>query len=149
MSRVHVAPSATANGELGDDDDEGYGAPPLSVVPSVQLRLQLTSLGHDPLEQVIAEEIVGAGGENGGDGSGKGPGEGGFEGGGGPLAVSYGSQSPHFAQCPGKYWLSLSQVRVQIEEAWDVKHRGCSTPSGVSGRSAACEKAAKARRASA
>ena len=46
------------------------------------------------------------------------------EGGGGPLAVSYGSQSPHFAQCPGKYWLSISQVRVQIEEAWDVKHRG-------------------------
>ena len=54
MSRVHVAPSATANGELGDDD-EGYGAPPLSVVPSEQLRLQPTSLGRDPPEQVIAE----------------------------------------------------------------------------------------------
>ena len=54
MVRVHVAPSATANGELGDDD-EGYGAPPLSVVPSEQLRLQLTSLPYDPLEQVIAE----------------------------------------------------------------------------------------------
>ena len=33
MSRVHVAPSATANGEL-----EVYGAPPLSVVPSEQAR---------------------------------------------------------------------------------------------------------------
>ena len=42
---------------------------------------------------------------------------------GGP-GVSYGSQSPHFAQCLGKAWLSLSQVQVQIEEAWDVKHRG-------------------------
>ena len=38
MSRVHVAPSATANGTL-----EVYGAPPLSVVPSEQLRLQPTS----------------------------------------------------------------------------------------------------------
>ena len=40
MSRVHVAPSATANGKL-----EVYGAPPLSVVPSEQLRLQPTSSG--------------------------------------------------------------------------------------------------------
>ena len=40
MSRVHVAPSATANGEL-----EVYGAPPLSVVPSEQVRLQPTSNG--------------------------------------------------------------------------------------------------------
>ena len=44
ISRVHVAPSATANGSL-----EAYGAPngaaALSVVPSEQLRLQPTSLG--------------------------------------------------------------------------------------------------------
>eukprot|EP00964_Phaeocystis_antarctica_P090946 scaffold58258_cov62-Phaeocystis_antarctica.AAC.2 len=40
MSRVHVAPSATSNGEL-----EAYGAPPLSVVLSVQLRLQATFSG--------------------------------------------------------------------------------------------------------
>ena len=55
MSRVHVAPSATANGEL-----EVYGAPPLSVVPSEQVRLQPTSECHAvvPPEQVIAEEIV-------------------------------------------------------------------------------------------
>ena len=53
MSRVHVAPSATANGEL-----EVYGAPPLSVVPSEQLRLQPTSLSYDPPEQVIAEEMA-------------------------------------------------------------------------------------------
>ena len=38
MFRVHVAPSATANGTR-----EVYGAPPLSVVPSEQLRLQTTS----------------------------------------------------------------------------------------------------------
>ena len=69
MLRVHVAPSATANGTL-----EVYGAPPLSVVPSEQLRLQATSLGYDPLEQVIIEEIVGDGGENGGGGGGKGKG---------------------------------------------------------------------------
>ena len=73
MLRVHVAPSATANGT-----SEVYGAPPLSVVPSEQLRLQPTSLGYDPPEQVTAEEIVGDGGENGGDGGGKG--EGGDEG---------------------------------------------------------------------
>ena len=40
MSRVHVAPSVTASGAL-----EVYGAPPLSVVPSEQLRLQPTSPG--------------------------------------------------------------------------------------------------------
>ena len=73
MVRVQVALSATANGELGDDD-EGYGAPPLSVVPSEQLRLQPASLGYDPLEQVIIEEIVGDGGEKGGGGGGKGKG---------------------------------------------------------------------------
>eukprot|EP00964_Phaeocystis_antarctica_P028795 scaffold16235_cov50-Phaeocystis_antarctica.AAC.4 len=74
MFRVHAAPSATANGKL-----EVYGAPPLSVVPSEQLRLQPTSSGYDPLEQVIAEEMVGDnGGESGGDG-----GDGGDGGGGG------------------------------------------------------------------
>ena len=57
MFRVHVAPSVTANGTL-----EVYGAPPLSVVSSEQLRLQPTSLGYDPPEQVIAEEVVGAAG---------------------------------------------------------------------------------------
>ena len=78
ISRVHVAPSATANGEL-----EVYGAPPLSVVPSEQARLQPISSGYDPLEQVIAEEIVGAGGEGGGGGLGFGDGGGGLGGGGG------------------------------------------------------------------
>jgi len=57
MSRVHVAPSATANGTL-----EVYGAPPLSVVPSEQLRLQPTSPGYDPLEQVIVEDADDGGG---------------------------------------------------------------------------------------
>ena len=61
MSRVHVAPSATANGTL-----EVYGAPPLSVVPSEQARLQPTSLAPDPLEQVIVKKIVGVGGDGGG-----------------------------------------------------------------------------------
>ena len=69
MRRVHSAPSATASGTL-----EVYGAPPSSVVSSEQLRLQPTSLGYDPLEQVIIEEIVGDGGENGGGGGGKGKG---------------------------------------------------------------------------
>eukprot|EP00964_Phaeocystis_antarctica_P073950 scaffold45423_cov60-Phaeocystis_antarctica.AAC.1 len=63
MSRVHVAPSATSNGEL-----EVYGAPPLSVVPSEQLRLQPTSPGYEPPEQVITEEMVGDGGESSGGG---------------------------------------------------------------------------------
>ena len=40
IPRVHVAPSATASGTL-----EVYGAPPLRVVPSEQLRLQPTSSG--------------------------------------------------------------------------------------------------------
>ena len=74
MLRVHVAPSATASGTL-----EVYGAPPLSVVPSEQLRLQPTSLGYDPLEQVIVEKLFGAGGSGGDDG---GEGSGGGEGGG-------------------------------------------------------------------
>ena len=70
MLRVHVAPRATAN-----STSEVYGALPLSVVPSEQVRLQPTSLGYDPREQVIAEEMVGdAGGdgEDGGDNSGDG-----------------------------------------------------------------------------
>eukprot|EP00964_Phaeocystis_antarctica_P034930 scaffold19910_cov70-Phaeocystis_antarctica.AAC.5 len=53
MYRVHVVPGATANGTL-----EVYGAPPLSVVLSEQLRLQPTSFAYDPPEQVIAEEVV-------------------------------------------------------------------------------------------
>ena len=87
MSRVHVAPCATANGML-----EVYGAPlgraVLSVVPSEQLRLQPTSSGYSPLEQVIAEVTCGddggegssggGGGSDGGDG-----GDGGGDGGGG------------------------------------------------------------------
>ena len=40
MYRVHVAPSAAANGKL-----EVNGAPPSSVVPSEQARLQPTSSG--------------------------------------------------------------------------------------------------------
>ena len=52
-----------------------YGAPPLSVVPSEQLRLQPTSYAYDPLEQVIVELAVNHGGD-GGDGGG-GLGEGG------------------------------------------------------------------------
>ena len=71
MLSVQSALSATANGKL-----EAYGAPPLSVVPSEQLRLQLTSPGYEPSEQVIAEETVGAAGGEGGDG-GDGGGEGG------------------------------------------------------------------------
>ena len=97
MSRVHVAPSATANGTL-----EVYGAPPLRVVSSEQLRLQPTSCGYDPPEQVIADEMVegsegdgggglGEGGEGGGGGGlcdgGEGDGGGGLgDGGGGPHA---------------------------------------------------------------
>jgi hypothetical protein len=64
----------------------------LSVVPSEQLRLQPISLGNDPLEQVIVENMIsgeGGEGEGGGEGGGEaGGGEGGGEGGGGegPLA---------------------------------------------------------------
>eukprot|EP00964_Phaeocystis_antarctica_P081051 scaffold50673_cov51-Phaeocystis_antarctica.AAC.1 len=77
MLRVHVAPSATVNGT-----SEVYGAPPLSVVPSEQLRLQTTSSGYDPPEQVIAEEMVEGGDGGGGDGLGGG-GSGDGDGGGG------------------------------------------------------------------
>ena len=71
---MHVAPIATANGEL-----EVYGALPRSVVPSEQMRLQLTCQ-YDPAEQVIAEELVG--GAEGGDGEGEGGSGGDGEGGG-------------------------------------------------------------------
>jgi hypothetical protein len=67
MSRVHVAPAATANGEL-----EAYGAPPISVVPSEQLRLQPTSLGYEPPEQVITEDTDSGEGGEGGEGGGVG-----------------------------------------------------------------------------
>ena len=70
MLRVHVAPSATANGTF-----EVYGAPPLSVVSSAQLRLQPTSCAYDPPEQVIAEEMI-EGGCEGGEGGGGGNGGG-------------------------------------------------------------------------
>ena len=91
----HVEPSTTSIGEL-----EVYGAPPLSVVPSEQARLQATSPGHCPLEQVIAEETIagaeggcgedggaeiGGGGDGGGDGDDGGGGGGGGEGEGGGL----------------------------------------------------------------
>ena len=66
-----MAPASTASGSL-----EVYGAPPLRVVPSEQPRLQPTSVGHDPLEQVITEDMDrgGEGGEGGecGDGGGEG-----------------------------------------------------------------------------
>eukprot|EP00964_Phaeocystis_antarctica_P021387 scaffold11859_cov62-Phaeocystis_antarctica.AAC.2 len=67
MLSVHVAPSATTNGKL-----EVYGAPPLSVMSPAQLRLQPTSFGYDPLEQVIAEEMVEGGEGVGGGGAGGG-----------------------------------------------------------------------------
>ena len=72
---MHVAPSATANGDF-----EVYGAPPLSMVPSEQLRLQPTSSGYDPPEQVIAEEMI--------EGSCEVGGEGGEDGEGGPQQAS-------------------------------------------------------------
>ena len=91
MSRVHDAPSATANGKL-----EAYGAPPLSVVPSEQLRLQLTSPGYEPPEQVIAEEIDGAAGGEGGNEGGEGVegGNGGDAGGGGDGHAPFGHPVP-------------------------------------------------------
>jgi hypothetical protein len=81
MIRVHVAPSSTTNGEL-----KAYGAPPLSVVPSVQFRTQPTSDGNEalePLEQVIVELMLGDGDEGGAGGEcGAGDGGGGVGGGG-------------------------------------------------------------------
>eukprot|EP00964_Phaeocystis_antarctica_P010709 scaffold5892_cov56-Phaeocystis_antarctica.AAC.4 len=78
MLSVQSALSVTANGPL-----EAYGAAPLSVVPSEQLRLQLTSPGYEPPEQVITEEMVGGCSESGG---GRVGGEGG-EGGGMPTTA--------------------------------------------------------------
>ena len=75
---MHVAPSTTTNGKL-----EVYGAPPLSVVSSAQLRLQPTSFGYDPPEQVIAEEMVEGGDGEGSGGGGLGDGGGGDGDGGG------------------------------------------------------------------
>ena len=80
-----------------------YGAPPLSVVSSEELRLQPTSFAYDPPEQVIAEEMVeggcwgGEGGDDGGDGGdggddggdGGGGGDGGAGGGGGRKQSSH------------------------------------------------------------
>ena len=81
MIRVHVAPSSTTNGEL-----KAYGAPPLSVVPSVQFRTQPTSNGNEPLgplEQVIVELMLGDDGDGGGAGGERGAGDGGGANGGG------------------------------------------------------------------
>ena len=54
MSREQLLPSATSTGEA-----EEYGAPPLRVVPSEQLRAQLISPGYGPEVQVMSE--VGSG----------------------------------------------------------------------------------------
>ena len=64
MTKVQFAPIATANGTL-----KMYGAPPLSVVPSEQLRLQPSALGFSPPAKVIVEMMVGGG--SGGDGGGR------------------------------------------------------------------------------
>eukprot|EP00964_Phaeocystis_antarctica_P128830 scaffold92642_cov50-Phaeocystis_antarctica.AAC.1 len=129
MPRVHVAPSATANGTL-----EVYGAPPLSVVPSEQLRFQVTSLGYDPPEHVIAEGMVKGvceggrcGGGEGGSGAGAGEdgvSEGGSEGGGkgedGAVARSTGSH------CGGQVtpfpWRINSSVRIQRPDEASSSH---------------------------
>ena len=103
MLSVQSALSATANGKLG-----AYGAPPLSVVPSEQLRLQPTSPGYEPSEQVITEETdSAAGGEDSGNGGDDGDGgdsgdpgggaeggrSGGREGGGGENGAQQPAQS--------------------------------------------------------
>ena len=111
MSRVHVAPSATANGML-----EVYGAPPLSVVPSEQLRLQPISSGYEPPEQVIIEEMVGGdggGGKVGGAGGGRGgkggnggdTGEGGGEGGSGGGEGGDGGEGGREGNCTGSSYV--------------------------------------------
>ena len=92
---------------------EGYGAPPLSVVPSEQLRLHSTSFGYDPLEQEIAEKIGGAvGGGGGGSGDGGGEGgsgdDGGGDAGGGGASSAVGSSSPGFVGLALSYALSIS-----------------------------------------
>ena len=101
MFRVHVALRSTANGTL-----EVYGALPLSVVSSEQLRLQATSDGHEPLEQVIAEEIIqggckGGNGEVGGEVGGSG-GDGGREGGGGEDGGSGGREGGNDGENDGE-----------------------------------------------
>ena len=85
MFRVHVAPTATANGEL-----EAYGAPPISVVPSEHQSLQKTSLGYEPPEQMITEDTTGG---DGGEGSSK-CGEGGVDGGEGGGEGGEGGAAP-------------------------------------------------------
>ena len=77
MVRVHVAPTATAKGEL-----EVYRAPPLREAPSEQARLHVFPVAHLSTEKVIIEEIGGNDGGGGGDGGGEG-GEGGDGGDGG------------------------------------------------------------------
>ena len=80
MVRVHVAPTATAKGEL-----EVYRAPPLREAPSEQARLHVFPVAHLSTEKVIIEEIGGNDGGGGGDGGGDGGdgGDGGEGGGGG------------------------------------------------------------------
>ena len=75
MVRVHVAPTATAKGEL-----EVYRAPPLREAPSEQARLHVFPVAHLSTEKVIIEEIGGNDGGGGGDGGGDG-GDGGDGGG--------------------------------------------------------------------
>ena len=53
--RSHVAPIATAS-------VEAYGAPPLRMVPSEQLRVQPISSGYEPAEQLMSMEREGADG---------------------------------------------------------------------------------------
>ena len=84
MLSVQSALSATANGKL-----EAYGAPSLSVVPSEQLRLQPTSPGYEPPEQVIIEEIAGDG-----EGGGEVGSEGGGSGEGGEVKLPFSSDRP-------------------------------------------------------
>jgi len=48
MFSVQLAPMATAN-----SNSDAYGAPPATLVPSLQLKIQLTSLGQSPAATVI------------------------------------------------------------------------------------------------
>ena len=48
MFSVQLAPMATAS-----SDSDAYGAPPATLVPSLQLKIQLTSLGQSPAATVI------------------------------------------------------------------------------------------------
>ena len=108
MSRVHVAPSATASGTL-----DAYGAPPLSVLSSEQVRLQPTSAGHEPPEQVIAEEIVdAAGGDGGCGGRGGGDSDGGGDGGAGGCEGGNGGTRPMMLSAVSSKSLKSALVRV-------------------------------------